>query len=278
VKARLLGSVALPILIAGPAMAADLPVKAPAAPVAVAAAPSWTGFYVGLNAGGAWTQSDPNTPLPCATSNAVFCNVNNPPTTNGPVVAAAGTVSISAGVFTGGVQAGYNLQSDNAVYGIELDFNSLHLRGTRQATGTYVATIDVVHAGQAFTITSSVNTDWLFTARGRVGAVFGAWLAYATGGLALTNLSLNNSFTDAQSSFGNWSNSQTKLGWTAGGGLEWKLAQNWTAKVEYLFVKFGSITASGAVINNSGIGYANAISTSSDLTAHIARAGINYKF
>jgi len=68
-----------------------------------------------------------------------------------------------------------------------------------------------------------------------------------------------------------------KLGWTAGGGLEWALTRNWSVKAEYLFVKFGSINASGTVIGTAA-GYGSAISTSTDLTANIARAGVNYKF
>ena len=58
---------------------------------------------------------------------------------------------------------------------------------------------------------------------------------------------------------------------------EWALNRNWSVKAEYLFVKFGSINASGTV-TGTAIGYGSAISTSTDLTASIARAGVNYKF
>jgi opacity protein-like surface antigen len=49
-------------------------------------------------------------------------------------------------------------------------------------------------------------------------------------------------------------------------------------KAEYLYLNFGSVDAAGLIVNPSPPGYANAISTSVDLTAHIARLGINFRF
>ena len=201
---------------------------------------------------------------------------------DGPLVNAAGTGPISKTAFIGGGQAGYNVQSNNVVYGIELDFDSMNIKAARQVTGTYVTLFP-----NTFTVSSSASTNWLFTTRGRVGWAFGDVLAYATGGLAVTELKSSNSFADSLVGFpgpgvGTWSTTATKLGWTAGGGIEWALSHNWSAKVEYLYVKFGSVTASGLVTTGPtgipGLAYGNAINTSVDLTASIARAGINYKF
>jgi outer membrane immunogenic protein len=270
-KNWLLRSAALPAFIAGSAVAADLPVKAPA-PVP-AAVYDWTGFYVGLNAGGAWGNSDPSTSLTCTHAPGFTFSIFNCP--NALLVRAAGTGSMSGTGFIGGGQIGYNLQSGSLVYGAELDFDSFNLKASRQVTANYVAS-----STQFFTISSSVSTTWLFTARARVGWAFNNLLAYATGGLAVTDLEASNSFFDnglaggAQAT-GTWSASKTQAGWTVGGGLEWAFARNWSAKAEYLYVHFdptanGLITAAG--------GYGNAISTSTDLTANIARAGVNYKF
>jgi outer membrane immunogenic protein len=283
VKKLLLATTALTpfFLPVGSAGAADLPVKAPA-PAPVAALPNWTGFYLGLNAGGAWGRADPNTSVACAA--APGFNLGYIGLTGGcadvPLVNAAGTGSISKATFIGGGQAGYNVQSNNVVYGIELDFDSMNIKAARQVTGNYTT------LPASFTVTTSANTNWLFTARGRVGWAFGDVLAYATGGLAVTELKSRNSFADNAAFFpgpgaGTWSASATKLGWTAGGGIEWALSHNWSAKVEYLYVKFGSVTASGLIVGTTGIpgaAYGNAINTSVDLTASIARAGINYKF
>lgn len=278
-KRRLLRGLALPAFFAGPAMAADLPVKAPPPPIPAAAAYNWTGFYVGLNAGGAWGTADPNTSATCNVSSAP--GFSNPyfVCPAGAIVGAAGSGSMSNDAFIGGGQIGYNLQSNSAVYGIELDFDSFNLKTARQATG-------LEGSGTPFTITSSLSTNWLFTARGRVGWAFDSLLAYVTGGLAVTDLIGSNSYRDtgfAQGGpgGGTWTASETKLGWTVGSGFEWALARNWSAKVEYLYVKFGSLGASGSVIGTGGGGgggYGSAINTSVDLTAQIVRAGFNYKF
>lgn len=270
-------------LAVGSADAADLPVKAPA-PAPVAALPNWTGFYVGLNAGGTWGRADPNTSVSCAAAPGFtlpYIGLTGS-CADVPLVNAAGTGSTTKAEFIGGGQAGYNVQSNNVVYGIELDFNSMNIKAARQVTSNY-ATL----AGNSFTVATSANTNWLFTTRGRVGWAFGDVLAYATGGLAVTDLKSGNSFSDSLAGFpgpgaGTWNTSATKLGWTAGAGIEWALSHNWSAKVEYLYVKFGSVTASGLVTTGPtgipGLAYGNAINTSVDLTASIARAGINYKF
>jgi outer membrane immunogenic protein len=257
----------------GPAMSADLPVKAPPPPVAVF---SWTGFYVGANAGGAWGHSDATTNVSCGPVpgfTPYFC---------GPAfgqaaanaVAASGTGSMSGSAFTGGGQIGYNWQNSRVVYGIEADIQSFNIKASRQGSAN-----DFTNSTSL--ITSSVATDWLFTARGRVGLAFENLLAYATGGLAVTNLSATHTFIDNNTTppgAGTWTGSATKLGWTVGGGLEWALSRNWSVKAEYLYLNFGSVGAAGTIINPLPPGYANAIGTSVDLTAHIARAGVNYKF
>jgi outer membrane immunogenic protein len=273
-KKRLLGSVALPALLAGPAMAADLPLKAAPPPPAVF---SWTGFYAGLNAGGAWGRSDATTSISCGPVPGFLFNYicgAGFGQAEANVVNTAGTGSMSGSGFTGGGQIGYNLQNNNWVYGVEIDAESFHLRASRQGMaanpGFYAAAI-----------TSSVSTDWLMTARGRVGWAHENLLAYVTGGVAATNLQASHTFLDnaLPGVTAAWSGSATKLGWTVGGGLEYALSRNWSVKAEYLFVKFGSVSASGIISTGPGApGYANAISTSTDLTAQIARGGFNYRF
>ena len=68
-------------------------------------------------------------------------------------------------------------------------------------------------------------------------------------------------------------------GWAVGGGLEWMVSPHWTVKAEYLFVDFGKAATTGFIANPAiAPGYAQGLSTSSDLSASIARAGVNYKF
>jgi outer membrane immunogenic protein len=239
---------------------------------------NWSGFYIGANAGAAWGRSDTSTKLPCQNTNfppGFLCTVTDP--AEGPGVAATGSGSISGNGVTGGVQAGYNWQRGHWVYGLEADFGALDLRTSRQVTRPYVANL----APFAYSIANSADTDWLFTVRGRVGWAFSNLLLYTTGGLAVTDLHASNSFSDNlfwPAGF-SWSRSQVKAGWTLGGGVEWGVNRNWSVKAEYLYVKFGSVGAAGQIAGFSqGQAYAEAISTSVDLTAHIARAGINFRF
>jgi outer membrane immunogenic protein len=100
--------------------------------------------------------------------------------------------------------------------------------------------------------------------------------------LALTRLTVANSFSDnvvappgaAESA----SESKLKLGWTLGAGLEWAQNNDWTVKAEYLYIDFGKVTAAGLIFNPTPPGYGQGISTSSDLTAHVARIGVNRRF
>jgi outer membrane immunogenic protein len=272
-----LRSVALPALLVSPAFAADMSVKAPLAPSTPAY--NWTGFYVGLNAGGDWARSgDPTTSASCAAAPG-FGGGSNFACGDIAAVNALGTGGMSGSGFTGGAQAGYNWQVNSTVVGGEIDFEDFHGKASRAATGTLPI------SGAQATITNSVDADWLFTARGRVGWLFNNnLLAYATGGLAITHLSSSNSYVDNLGGFGpdvgSWTASQNKAGWTAGAGIEYALGQHWSARAEYLYVHFDPISASG-VVANTGIaagGYGSAISTSTDMSAHIARAGVNYKF
>ena len=128
----------------------------------------------------------------------------------------------------------------------------------------------------------SVTTDWLVTIRPRVGWAFDRFLVYGTGGLAVTHQ--HNSLTDIDSTtvggvIGtfNATSSQT-VGWTAGGGIEYAIANNWSVKAEYLYLDFGDVTGSaGGGVSGLGLDSAS-VSVTSHLTANIVRAGLNYQF
>ena len=67
----------------------------------------------------------------------------------------------------------------------------------------------------------------------------------------------------------------TRLGWTAGAGVEWALNQNWSVKTEYLYVDLGSVSyrnLTNSLFTNTGI------TLSHNLTENIGRLGINYRF
>jgi outer membrane immunogenic protein len=95
-----------------------------------------------------------------------------------------------------------------------------------------------------------------------------------TGGLAVTELKYNNTFTETFSGlFENGSVSKTKAGWTVGGGVEHAVLNAWSVKAEYLYVDFGSVSSTGVTQR-----FDETFSHSANLKSHIVRAGINYKF
>ena len=280
-KALLLATTALTAFVgAGSASAADLPVKSPFVQVR-----NWTGAYVGLNVGYAWGRSNAETLVDCGPPPAglftYMCDPTGVGAANAAAVNASGSGKNEAGGFTGGIQAGYNLQNNNLVYGLEIDFGALRLRGSRQVSGTYPVGFGIVFPGDAYTVGTSYDTDWLATFRGRIGwTMMPNLLVYGTGGLAVTRLSVANSFADNVFAGAVEAVSESKLraGWAIGAGLEWAQSIDWTIKAEYLYIDFGKVTATGLIANGNAPGYGQGISTSSDLTAHVARIGVNRRF
>jgi outer membrane immunogenic protein len=284
VKKLLLATTALTAFVAvGSASAADMPIKAPSLPPVPAF--TWTGFYVGANAGWTWGRSNANTSANCNVAFgaippfAYFCDTTAG-APNGAAVNSAGTGTVTSSGFTGGLEAGYNWQFSSLIYGLETDFGAFHLKGSNQAGGPY-PTGTFISAG-AFAENYSIETNWLYTFRARLGVpVTPSLMAYATGGLALTRLEVRNSFSDnvGPGASGNATGDATNAGFVVGGGLEWAITNSWSVKAEYLYLDFGKATATGTITNNPpGIAYAQGISTSSDLTAQVARVGVNRKF
>ena len=154
---------------------------------------------------------------------------------------------VNGGLFGG--QLGYNWQFGQFVYGLEGDADWTDLRGTA----------GVLNCG--VTVCRTKN-DFLATVRGRVGYALDRWMPYLTGGLAVGDIRTTvPGFAGVD---------QTNAGWTLGGGLEFALVGNWTAKAEYLHVDLGN-TGCGAVC---GLPAGNNVS----LTTDIVRGGINYRF
>jgi outer membrane immunogenic protein len=155
--------------------------------------------------------------------------------------------------FIGGGQVGYNAQFNWLVLGVEGDFDWTNLKGS----GTD-------------SIGDSINTktEWTSTATGRIGAAFDRLLVYGKGGVAFAQdrSTLNDVFG------GSASTSQTRTGWTAGAGLEYALDRNWSAKVEYDYLGFGSQTL------NLGTPALAGYATNASLNVQEVKAGINYHF
>jgi outer membrane immunogenic protein len=247
------------------AFAADLarPLPPPVykAPAMVPPPPCvWCGWYVGLNAGYAWGTYDTNTVSPGPPFSAPPANAT---------YSASESPNVRSNGFTGGGQIGYNWQVSSLVVGAESDFQYFGLRGTANTTVTPPGNVQVVS-------TTSVKSDWLFTARPRLGFTGGQWLVYATGGLAVADIKYaqTNNYIGVVTETGTIST--TKAGWTAGGGVEAMVAPNWSIKAEYLYVDFGNTTTT--VVNPFVSVPQTSFSHATDLKANIVRAGLNYHF
>jgi outer membrane immunogenic protein len=119
------------------------------------------------------------------------------------------------------------------------------------------------------------SLDWLASARARLGyLVTPNVMAYATGGAAWARIDYAASSTDTVAYFANAALSRTATGYTAGGGLEWAMTDNWSVRAEYLYYRF---TGGPAVVAPAGGLLPSGFSWSNP-TVSVARAGVSYKF
>jgi outer membrane immunogenic protein len=230
----------------------------------MSARPSWTGFYIGGNVGGAWADAD----LRGKDEQIPGFAIDN------AAVSAAASRDLDADGFIGGGQVGFNGQSGAWVWGLEADFQGLDLDASNRKTYLFPSTPTTF-----FTINQSVEMNWLVTVRPRLGYTFGRSLIYATGGLAVGDVEFaaNNLFIPPNVERARIS--ETNVGWTIGGGWEQAFGDRLSFKIEYLFVDLGDTgTKSGVFIPPSPPGFTNTFTHSVDVTENIVRAGVNYRF
>ena len=191
------------------ALLSDAAVAADNFPYGAVARPGgymWQGPYVGANLGYQWSGI-----------------TNNP----------AGPSGIA-----GGVQAGYNVQYGQFVFGGETDL---------QVTG----------ANDTFAPWKFSN-PWFGTLRARAGLAISSVLFYGTAGLAYGTLNMKNTLTSV-------SESHTSTGWAGGVGVEAALTGNWSARAEYLYV---DLSSSSFVLDGNSHG----------IQSNLLRFGVNYRF
>ena len=227
-------------LAATQASAADLPWKAPpAAPPPPPPPITWTGCYIGANIGGIFSQGD-------ATFNFVEVSRNN-------------------SGFAGGGQIGCDYQfAGGWVIGIRNMFDGTTLSRNR----TFFDPIT------GFSGTADFHNRWFDTLTGRIGYAFApSWLLYGQGGVAWANTKTDLTF--AGINFGDVGN-KTRTGWTAGGGVEWMFAPNWSAFLEGNYMDFGSHdhTLFGTTVCVAPAGCA--FSTHAKVATVLV--GVNYRF
>jgi outer membrane immunogenic protein len=187
------------------ASAADLPARAPTyskAPAIVDAAYDWSGFYVGINGGGATSRFDWNADG--------FGDEGSHNATGGTV----------------GGQVGYRWQMSSLVFGLEAQGNWSDFKGSSTS---------LLFPGQ--TNTSKIDSFGLFT--GQIGYAWDRVLVYVKGGAAVTdNHYTANSTLPPLIGFD--ATSETRWGASVGVGIEYAFAQNWSFGFEYNHLFMGN--------------------------------------
>ena len=266
--------------------AADLapaPVRAPvkAAPVEVV---NWTGLYIGGNFGYSWGRANSDFTL-TPTGSTTTTTSNNKQDIRGVL---------------GGAQIGYNWQNSAFLYGLEADFQGADQKGRTIAIDTNAT--DVANAGGApgctiggvvggtpcpSAITSRLGQklEWFGTVRGRVGyLVAPSWLVYGTGGLAYGRVKSDflSVEPDGETDVSHWA--ETRVGWSAGAGIEAMLWDRWTWRLEYLHVDLTRNGSTSSAIFHSGFNtpppgiVVGNLAINTRASDEIVRVGLNYIF
>jgi outer membrane immunogenic protein len=293
---KLLLSTAL-VAAAGSAVAADLPYRTAAPAPYITAAPifTWTGFYVGLNAGGAFNNN-----------NGGFTSSGF--TAPNPVIYGGGTSNSKTG-FTGGVTAGYNMQFGSFVAGVEGDINYLDRnRGSSSVVplggpGGPTPAASYYYFGANNGGGSSNN--YFGTARARLGFAFDRFLVFGTGGFAFGGNSnggsvdqYNVTYTPAnpgnpnavppvpatpasysaptRTGLASTGGNNSNVGYALGGGMEYAFSNSWSFKAEYLHVSLGN--KNRTYIPTVGTPVNSFIYSNDKNKFDVVRVGLNYRF
>ncbi len=248
----------------------------------------WTGFSVGVNLGGAWGGADA-----AQIGILPFGSGPNPgiaQALTGPSIAQVltGNLSSETGGFVGGAQVGYNYEFSNGlVLGVEADFQGLTGKSTVAQSGVG-ADIYVAGVSNIGSLNFSKQLDYLGTVRARAGyQVAPGILAYLTGGLAYGSANFREVSSVTQlsglapfSAFSAANYSSTLTGWTLGGGVEFPVWANLTAKIEYLYYDLGSISANRPFIGATSNPFTAQLLSQTNVRfdGSIARFGVNYHF
>jgi outer membrane immunogenic protein len=241
-KKFLAACIAAAAFCAEPAFAAP-----PAAPVF-----DWTGFYIGGQVGGGWHASQGT-------------RLNNP-SPDFPIGFVSPTLHTSG--FLGGGYAGFNYQIDRFVIGIDGDYSWANLSGSNTSVGLFGATDPTIG-----------HQDWIATLAGRLGYAINDWMLFGKAGWAWEGVHANGEGFSAAGVFtGVGINPEhTRNGWTFGTGIEWGFARNWSAKLEYDYVKFNTANVHFIIVPSpAGPVSINQFSVVSSL--NMVKLGIAYRY
>lgn len=239
----------------------------------------WQGPYVGVYTGSAFNNAQLSTTTGGETATSYFSAADS------NAVNSAGSFTDHSTAVIAGIQAGQDWTWKQLVYGVVLDYSTLPLSASQSIdNATYPSSTD------QYSVSTSMSTNWLFSLRARLGYATTLQqlpsLFYLTAGPALTQVNVNNTFSDNSPYAGTGGNSTSsyQLGWTAGAGMELLSFDHVSLNIEYLYVRIPAVE-NNSEISNSQAGFgtppqslSNPYSTSGNLTANELKIGLKYRF
>ena len=264
-------------VIASAASAADLPSRISAPPAFAPPIFTWSGFYVGVNAGGAFSVRGQRN-----TFRFVQNSIVNSEATSGLLTVSNGRNRESS--FEAGGQVGYNFQlspGSSWVFGVEADIQAMRLgKSGRRITNNYTFVPDGANLGNlglaflppaaAVSVRES-RQSYFGTVRARIGYAFDRFLVYGTGGLAY-----------GSGGNGGGGGGNGRFGYAIGPGVEYAFTDHWTAKLEGLYVRLGKQRGENVTAfynpNFAPQGLVSIRGANRQNEFVVVRAGVNYKF
>lgn len=241
---------------------------------------SWQGSYLGAYLGGGYASQDINTHAGSVNASSYFSS-----TSDTQAVSRSGSPNNTTNNAIFGVSVGHDIAWHQWVYGAVVDLGAMPINTTHT---TNQATLP--SSGDTYTLYTAMSTNWLMTLRGRLGCSTILFqhpsLIYASGGLAISQVKINNHYSDnsALSGLGSSQAAENLLGWAAGVGLEMATFDNATMNIEYLYIQFPGANTT-ANISNSVAGFGipqqsltSPLTSSGSMSASLIRFGINYRF
>jgi outer membrane immunogenic protein len=223
---------------------------------------NWSGWYGGLNLGGASVDVSHSVTVP-------------------GILTSSGSSRDGGVIF--GFQMGYNWQfAPQWVLGIEGDIN--YLRG-ELGPDSFARTFNPGGGSEDVVGSQRSKLSWLSTIRGRFGYALDRSFIYATGGLAIGRVHSSVTGTGRDSDGGtdstqfSGSRTSTRTGWTVGAGWEYAFTNRISAKLEYLHFDLGDISynVTGTITSGDGNGLPLMWPATASFSGDIVRIGVNLK-
>jgi outer membrane immunogenic protein len=225
---------------------------------------SWSGMYVGINGGYGFSADDQ------AVVNIETIQAPGAANPNG--VGTFGSLDPDGGF--GGIQVGYNFQGGPWVFGVEADLQGGDISDS--STGTVTNFLPGLNA----TLDTTLRLGWFGTARARLGYSWNQTLIYATGGFAYGSVKHTMLFRDNFGFVGQAAQSESKVGYVLGAGIEHAFNCCWSVKLEYQYIDLGDEDWNAPLLFVAGGGAATVFreNTATDLDFHTVRLGLNWKW